>query len=122
MLLVDDEPNILAFASRLLERRGFKVISASTGDEAIVAAGQAAGRIVLVVTDLLMPGTDGRAVIREVRRVAPEMPVIAMSGLDARDVVEREPSKHGVPGPAPIHLMKPFTAAQLDAAVRRALV
>lgn len=122
VLLVDDEPNILAFASRLLERRGFKVISASTGDDAIAAAGKTAGRIVLVITDLLMPGTDGHAVIREVRRIAPEMPVIAMSGLDARDVVDRDPSKHAVPGSAPIHLMKPFTAAQLDAAVRRALV
>ncbi len=120
VLLADDEPNILAFASRLLERRGYSVITVPGGDEAIAAFSACAPKIVLVITDLLMPGTDGRSVIREIRRVAPAVPVIAMSGLDARDVSVDD--RHATAGPAPIHLMKPFTAAQLDAAVRRALV
>lgn len=112
ILLVDDEPNIRSFASQLMERRGYRVLTAADGDEAIAQFGPRASEVVLVITDLLMPGTDGRAVIRAIRRIAPGVPVIAMSGLDVH-----EPDADDV-----IHLMKPFTANQLDAAVHRALV
>ncbi len=116
ILVVDDEPNIRAFTARLLERSGYRVLTAASGDEAIATVGARARDFALVITDLRMPGADGRAVVRAVRRLAPTVPLIAMSGLDVRTGGSDEMSDAML-----LPLLKPFTAAQLDDTVRRAL-
>jgi PAS domain S-box-containing protein len=118
LLLVDDEPHIRMFASRLLERKGYRVVSAGGGEEGLTAFSANLGEVALVITDMQMPKFDGRALIDGIRRVAPAIPVIAMSGLGLPEL--RAPgAEAGARGV--IHLMKPFTSDQLDAAVRRAL-
>jgi PAS domain S-box-containing protein len=116
ILVVDDEPSIRAFTALLLERSGYRVLAAGSGDEAIATFGARARDFALVVTDLRMPGADGRAVVRAVRRLAPTVPLIAMSGLDVRTGGSDEMSDAML-----LPLLKPFTAAQLDDTVRRAL-
>ena len=120
VLLADDEPTIRAFAARLLQRQGFRVIVAGGGDEAIAAFTEHASEISLVITDMMMPGTDGRAVIRGVRRVAPATPIIAMSGLDSLEDGVEAGTVAGFASPV-FHLLKPFSAAQLEGAIRRVL-
>jgi CheY-like chemotaxis protein len=118
LLLVDDEPHIRMFASRLLERKGYRVVSAGGGEEGLVEFQAHLGEVALVITDMQMPRFDGRALIDGIRRVAPAIPVIAMSGLGLPELraVGEDAAGRGV-----VHLMKPFTSDQLDAAVRRAL-
>ncbi len=116
ILVVDDEPSIRAFTAQLLERSGYRVLVAASGDEAIAIVEARAGDLALVITDLRMPGSDGHAVVRAVRRQAPAMPLVAMSGLDVRSGGSDAMSDARL-----LPLLKPFTAAQLDDAVRRAL-
>ncbi|MHB1297184.1 MAG: hybrid sensor histidine kinase/response regulator [Gemmatimonadaceae bacterium] len=120
VLLVDDEPTIRAFAARLLERQGFRVAVAAGGDEAIAAFTERNSEISLVITDMMMPGTDGRGVIRSVQRIAPSTPIIAMSGLDSLEEGLDAGAGAGIASPV-FHLLKPFSAAQLEGAIRRVL-
>ena len=82
VLLVDDEEMIRAVAQRILARRGLEVLCASDGVEALDLFGRehAQGRLDLVLLDLNMPGMSGEAVLEQIRSVAPELPVILMSG------------------------------------------
>jgi PAS domain S-box-containing protein len=118
LLLVDDEPHIRMFATRLLERKGYRVVSAPGGAEGLAEFQAHLGDLALVITDMQMPKVDGRALIEGIRRVAPGLPIIAMSGLGLPEMgsAGEEVAARGVQ-----HLMKPFTSDQLDAAVRRAL-
>ena len=81
VLLVDDEHGIREVAQAILQRLGFKVLVAEEGAEAIVQFTQAKDEIKLVLTDLAMPHMDGVTLIRALRRMAPHLKIIAMSGL-----------------------------------------
>jgi PAS domain S-box-containing protein len=117
ILLVDDEPSIRHFAASLLERDGYRVITADCGEAAIAQFSARAREVALVITDMRMPGTDGRAVIRDVRRLAPGVPVIAMSGMELPVMVDKD-----LAGPPVLPLMKPFSGEQLTQAVLRAVI
>ena len=116
ILLVDDEPSIRHFASTLLERAGYRVITADSGEAAIAQYSARAREVALVITDMRMPGTDGRAVIRDIRRITPAIPVIAMTGMDLPMMFDKE-----LAGPPVQALMKPFNGEQLTQAVLRAV-
>ncbi len=78
ILVVDDDPMVLALIRKLLERRGYQVASASNGMEAIDLFSH--GVFDLVITDLIMPEKDGLETILELRKADPSVKIIAVSG------------------------------------------
>jgi PAS domain S-box-containing protein len=88
VLVVDDEPGVRAVARRMLERRGFEVLLAADGAEALAIAQRRAGALRAVVLDLAMPGLDGDRVFEGLRRIRGDLPVVFVSG-HGTDALER---------------------------------
>jgi DNA-binding response OmpR family regulator len=82
VLLVDDEKRFRASTEKVLVRRGFAVATAATGEEALE---RLAERPDVVILDIRMPGMDGLTALRELKRRAPEVPVIMLSGHASED-------------------------------------
>ena len=78
ILLVDDTPDHLLLVSDVLTRRGFRVLTALSGVDALKLF--TITPTDLVVLDYYMPGLDGGATAREMRRLRPEVPIIIFSG------------------------------------------
>lgn len=78
ILLVDDEPEIRAVLSRILENAGHDVEVAANGDEALKKLH--GNRADLVITDIIMPGLDGVGLMKAMRKDFPKLPIIAISG------------------------------------------
>lgn len=83
VLIVDDEPHIIAGMRQLLEQYNYRVFSAANGQEALDIVGRRETKIHALITDIMMPAMDGVALIRAVRSVLPELKIIASSGLGA---------------------------------------
>ena len=114
ILIVDDEPDLVATCQRLLRPLGHVCLGAGTATEAIRLIDQLAPA--LVVTDLRLPGADGLAVARHARGKTPPIPVILISADDATGL--RDGTREaGVDA----FLPKPFPNAVLLETVRRAL-
>jgi len=112
--LIDDEPRILDFVSRGLQSEGFEVDVAPSGAQGLEMA--MSGRYDVIVLDLLMPGLDGRSVLRDVVERRPDQPVIILSALSDRD------SKVGcLDLGADDYLTKPFVLDELIARIRARL-
>lgn len=79
VLVVDDESLVHDFVAVLLTRNGYRVLTAADGQEGVELFGRKKS-IALVVTDIVMPRKDGIALIRELRAVKPELPVVVISG------------------------------------------
>jgi two-component system cell cycle sensor histidine kinase/response regulator CckA len=79
ILLVEDEDPVRVVAERALTRQGYQVTSARDGEEGLELV-QRGGRFDLVVSDVVMPTMDGPAMARGIREIAPELPVLFMSG------------------------------------------
>jgi len=77
ILCVDDNEQTLAVRKFLLETRGYRVVTAHDGGEALEIFQQ--GGIDLVLSDLLMPGMDGNELVRHMKDIAPEIPMILIS-------------------------------------------
>jgi len=86
VLVVDDETVIRELISELLTCHGYQVLTAGDGMEALTVFACHHDQVALVITDMVMPRMDGEAVIRGVRRSAPVLPIIAMSGNRAATV------------------------------------
>ena len=114
VLLVEDEPMVRAVAERALTRHGYTVITADNGEEAleVIARGEP---IDLLVSDVVMPGMDGPAMVAEARKQRPELKVLFMSGYaeeQLRDSLGVD-NAHFLP--------KPFSVQDLAEAAKRAL-
>jgi len=116
VLLVEDEDALRALTRRILGKRGFSVIEAANPEEALAAFAGAETRPDLLLTDVVMPGGSGRELCDRLREQAPGLPTVFMSGY-TDEVMER----YGVDAPRDELLPKPFDAAALIGAVRRAL-
>jgi CheY-like chemotaxis protein len=81
ILVVDDEAAIREITQGTLEMFGYKVLTAGDGAEALAIYAQHQDDIKLVLTDVMMPYMDGAATVRALRRMNPEVKVIASSGL-----------------------------------------
>lgn len=79
LLLVEDEAMVRAVAERALTRAGYIVTSASDGEEGLAEIAKGS-EFDLIVSDVVMPGMDGPAMAREIRKVKPALPVLFMSG------------------------------------------
>ncbi len=116
ILLVEDEPAVLEMVATKLNELGYHVLSAATPTAALHLASEHSDAIAVVVTDMVMPEMSGRQLVSELVGRRPGLRQVYMSGYPA-DVV----AEHGELGDGVVFLQKPFTAAQLAAAVRRAL-
>ncbi|MEE4453193.1 hybrid sensor histidine kinase/response regulator [Novosphingobium resinovorum] len=79
ILLVEDEDPVRIVAERALTRQGYQVTCARDGEEGLELV-EEGGKFDLVVSDVVMPTLDGPAMAREIRRFAPDLPVLFMSG------------------------------------------
>ncbi|MGD9665139.1 MAG: response regulator [Novosphingobium sp.] len=79
LLLVEDEDTVRAVAERALTREGYEVVTASDGEEGLEII-QSGEKFDLVVSDVVMPSMDGPAMLREIRKLESELPVLFMSG------------------------------------------
>jgi two-component system, cell cycle sensor histidine kinase and response regulator CckA len=116
ILLVEDEEGLRTLNARGLASRGYKVIEAGNGVEAIEALQREGGRVDLVVSDVVMPEMDGPTLLKELRKTNPELRIIFVSGY-AEDAFEKglsDSSQHNF-------LPKPFTLKQLVSAVKEAM-
>ncbi|WP_420567274.1 ATP-binding protein [Thalassovita sp.] len=105
VLLVEDEAPVRAFASQALKLRGYTVIEAGTGEEAIELLNDDGLHVDLFVSDVIMPGMDGPTWVRQAREARPDTRVIFVSGY-AEDALDdsAEPVKNSVFLPKPFSL------------------
>ena len=93
ILFVEDEKVVRVIAARLLRERGYEVIEASDGEEALALAEQHAGTIDLMISDVIMPGMDGPTLLKAARVYLGDAPVMFISGYaeaEFSDLLEGE--------------------------------
>ncbi|TAD78039.1 MAG: response regulator [Sphingomonadales bacterium] len=106
VLLVEDEDMVRTVAERALVRAGYDVTACANGEEGLAAIAEG-GTFDVVVSDVVMPGMDGPAMVRAIRQKLPTMPVLFMSGY-AEEQLRRDidiPDMHFIP--------KPFSVAAI---------
>jgi len=81
ILIVDDEPEVMEGLRQMLEKHDYRVCEAISGEAALEIFGRKDHKIDIVVTDIMMPGMDGVALVRALRAASPELKIIASSGL-----------------------------------------
>ena len=115
VLLVEDEGGVRRLASRLLSNAGYQVLEATNGLDAEMLFAKHAGKIDLVMTDVVMPECGGPELVGRLRRHAPNLRVLYMSGYSEQAAREKS-GIHGLP-----FIQKPFTSGELQRQVRSAL-
>jgi hypothetical protein len=114
ILVVDDERAFQEITKAIFHKHGYKVVTANDGTEAIAIFAEQKGEIDLVLTDMLMPLLDGPATIRALRRLDPEVRIIAASGLSENESVAETFQNAKF-------LLKPFTTEKLLSTVNQTL-
>jgi two-component system cell cycle sensor histidine kinase/response regulator CckA len=116
VLLVEDESALRSLGQEILRDQGYKVIAAGSGAEALALARAHKGTIDLLVTDVVMPGMDGRELADRLGPIHPETRCLYMSGYTDDAVVRRGVREQGMP-----FLQKPFSIDALALKVREVL-
>jgi len=107
ILVVDDEETLRELTKQILEIYQYKVLTANDGTDAVATYAINRDKISLVLTDLMMPNMDGLATIKTLKRINPNIKLMAISGLIDSDLAD-EVKKQNIP-----LLAKPFTAQKL---------
>ncbi len=116
ILLVEDEEAVRSFAARALRMRGYNVLEAGGGEEALEIVKNDANKIDLIITDVVMPNMDGPTMVRHVKALKPDLAVIFMSGYAEEAFRRSDQSSED------IHFLpKPFGLKQLAAKVKEVL-
>jgi PAS domain S-box-containing protein len=116
VLLVEDEDNIREPAVEVLMTRGYRVLAAGSGSEALDLANRHRGAIHLLVTDVIMPGMSGSQLAEQLAESRPEIKVLYISGYP-EDAIAR----HGVLEPGEFFLQKPFPPSLFLRTIREVL-
>jgi PAS domain S-box-containing protein len=116
ILVVEDQDAVRLFTTAALTERGYHVLESSSGDEAMAAAGRHPGRLDMLLTDVVLPGMNGRELSERLKEVRPDLKVLFISGYTA-DVI----ADHGVLDRDLAFLIKPFSPEELAAKVRDVL-
>jgi CheY-like chemotaxis protein len=116
ILLVEDDPMVLEAGALMLRELGYTVLPADTPDKAVRLAGKHAGGVHLLVTDVVMPGMNGRDLSRLLRSQYPGLRTLYLSGYTASVIATGGVLEQGVH-----FLQKPFSLNSLAEKVREAL-
>ncbi len=116
VLVVDDDPGVREVASKVLARAGYHVLQAGEGAEALRVARAHDGPLHLLLTDVVMPGMNGRELAERISEERPETRLLYMSAYTEDEVIRR-----GVQVAEVSFLFKPFSLDGLEGAVREAL-
>ncbi|HEV8177600.1 MAG TPA: response regulator [Gemmatimonadales bacterium] len=103
VLVVDDEQGLRDLVCRTLQAEGYQTLEAAHGGEALEMVESGPEAIDLVVTDVVMPGMDGRELGRRLARSRPTLPILYMSAYDVNDIFQRGSPRLSAP-----FLQKPF--------------
>ena len=112
VLVVDDEDAVRSLVAHSVERLGFSVTVATDGPQGISAFESDPALFRLAILDLKMPGIDGIEVLRTIRAIRPDIPVILMSGY-----YRNEPAAQAKSAAPTGFLHKPFTLAALNSKI-----
>jgi len=116
VLLVEDEDPVRLFSARALKNKGYQVIEAKSGEQALEIMAKGDHRIDLVVTDVVMPKLDGPGLVQALRRTHPDMKVIFISGYTEDSFRKRLGDERD------IHFLpKPFSLKQLAGKVKEVM-
>ena len=116
ILVVEDEPSVLAITETMLTQQGYKVVTAGTPSEAMQKAGSGDHSFDLLLTDVIMPEMNGSELARKIAGMNADIKIVFMSGYSENII-----APHGVLEKGTFFLQKPFTVAQLAETVRTAL-
>ncbi|NJD19923.1 MAG: response regulator, partial [Gemmatimonadetes bacterium] len=116
VLVVEDERLVREVTERVLARNGYRVLAASNAAEALAAEASERGPIHLLLTDVVMPGRDGRALAEEIRRRRPTIAVLFVSGYSDEVISRRGGLEEGTS-----FLAKPYRPGELLQKVRGVL-
>jgi len=116
ILLVEDEQAILNIASVILSKQGYTVLQANSPAEAIRLAKENSGKINLLITDVIMPGMNGKDLANTIESIYPHVRCLFMSGYTADAI-----SQHGVLEEGVSFIQKPFSLSELAVKVRQVL-
>ena len=116
ILFVEDEESVRGIAASLLRKRGYEVIEAGDGEEALVLAEENAGKIDLLISDVMMPGMDGPTLLKKARHHLGDAPVMFISGYaeaEFSDLLEGETGVSFLPKPLDIKTLAERVKQQL---------
>jgi len=115
VLLVEDEDAVRLFGSRALRNKGYRVLEAADGEEALDVINEYGAPIDLIITDVMMPGMDGHTLVKLVQEELPNIKVILMSGYaeEAIPGALSDPTLHFLP--------KPFSLQELAGKVKEVI-
>jgi DNA-binding NtrC family response regulator len=116
ILLVEDEAQVRTFAAATLRPKGYTVLEAANGEEALDLIRRYDGPLHLLVSDVVMPGMSGNELAQGLNRVRPGIKVLLVSGYPDRAGTRQESREEGMH-----FLQKPYTAESLASKVREAL-
>jgi len=116
ILVVDDDPAVLEVASELLDRAGFRVVSALGGREGVERLREDPAAVDAVLLDVAMPGVGGEQAFLEMRELRPDLPIVLATGYSE----ELASQRFSAPGSAGF-LRKPFQPEELASCMRGAL-
>jgi PAS domain S-box-containing protein len=116
VLVVEDEASLRRVVALALGHQGYRVTAAANADEALVMVEEQGLKPELVLTDVVMPGTSGPALVERLKTILPGLKVLYMSGYTDDATV-----RHGVWEGQIAFLQKPFSASQLAAALAKVL-
>lgn len=113
ILLVEDEASVLSLAAAIIGSLGYRVITASSPGEAIAISNADPGAIDLLVTDVVMPGMNGRELADVLKEIRPGLPVLYVSGHASGLLTSQ-----GIGMESTACLQKPYTVSELAAGLR----
>ena len=116
VLIVEDEEMIRKLASEIIELNGYNVLCARNGDEALQLAGENPSKIDLLLTDVIMPGMNGKELHQQIQKICPGIRVIFTSGYTDNVITH-----HGVLDEGVNFLPKPFSGHSLLSKIRQTL-
>ncbi|HHT9119672.1 MAG TPA: response regulator [Candidatus Hypogeohydataceae bacterium YC41] len=114
VLLADDEPEIVKFFRSVFSKEGYRVINVQNGNRVLHKVKK--GGIDLVIMDVVMPNMDGMKALKELKRMAPRLPVIVLSGYG-----DLQTARQAMLIGAQDFITKPFDVDFMKAVVKQAI-